>query len=641
EELAELLGVESRATIYKDRQLLIKEHKIEFIEVERGRWKIDRSKYISNLRINLYETGMLYLMARKAARQTRFPNPHVTSLLESIAIMLNQPLMDRLLQSTGFIPKTDEQDGTTAVLEKIISCWVDQRKINIRYQGLKSQKPTVHLVSPYLLEPSLWNEGIYLVGYSETMDKIIPFKLNRILNAADTSQPIIFPQSFNESDFLNNVWSIWDGEGELVTVKLRFRGETAVKRVQESVWHPNQTEPELLPNGDLIWTTQVAEWREMLPWVRSWGADVEVLEPKDLREKLIQETLRLASIYDLNSAEKGYPIMDIFEQYLTLKGKTNPELTIFEHSSDVYHIALYLLEANKEIVQNRDLVKAGALLHDVGKIEQDIRQKQWVHQPHSSKYLQTLLDHPRLQMLLSENGIDMKNVQYDDLLLVCEHHHDIPTRPDLLRLNPDALLVSIADVLASSLEGGWLGDIREMLQSSPYTKLNTVLLRNLDLDAGLDGEIHRVDLPADSIPNALLADLIYRDMCIELRERGMVPLLQKHGLLWVKAKLDVLKDFLEKYTVNPRQLYQSAGIDDDVFESMLSSPAMPPAGVLEPSNMKFLLLNERIAQQLAASIVLRKTTKEVMEYFDISVSEVANIFQAQGIVDSLDEENDD
>ncbi|MCP4420365.1 MAG: WYL domain-containing protein [Chloroflexi bacterium] len=299
EELAHFFEIKDKSTIYKDRQLLMKEHKIEFVKVERGRWKIDRNKYISNLRINLYETAMLYLMARKAARQTRFPNPHVVSLLESIAIMLNQPLMDRLLQSTGFIPAGDGGGGETAVLEKIISCWVDQRKINIRYQGLKSQKPTVHLVSPYLLEPSLWNEGVYLVGYSEKMDKIIPFKLNRILKAADTSQPIIFPKSFNESDFLNNVWSIWDGDGELVTVKLRFRGETAVRRVQESVWHPNQEQPELLENGDLIWCTQVAEWREMLPWIRGWGADCEVLEPRGLRREVEREILRLTAVYQM------------------------------------------------------------------------------------------------------------------------------------------------------------------------------------------------------------------------------------------------------------------------------------------------------------------------------------------------------
>ncbi|MCA9943105.1 MAG: WYL domain-containing protein [Ardenticatenaceae bacterium] len=296
EELAEIVEVDSRATIYKDRMLLM-DQGIQFIEVERGRWKIDRSKYMSNLRINLYENAMLHLMARKAARQTRSPNPHVVSLLQSVAITLNQPLMDRLLQSTGFIPKADEQNEATAVLEKIINCWVDQRKIRIRYRGLQSRKTTNHLVSPYLLEPSLWDDSIYMVGYSEMMNSIIPFKLNRIEKAADTTQPIVPPESFDENEFVRNVWGIWDSGGELVTVKLRFRGETAVRRVQESVWHPNQSEPEPLPNGDLIWTTQVAEWREVLPWIRGWGADVEVLGPEELRDEMMGEARKIAELY--------------------------------------------------------------------------------------------------------------------------------------------------------------------------------------------------------------------------------------------------------------------------------------------------------------------------------------------------------
>ncbi|MCA9936397.1 MAG: WYL domain-containing protein, partial [Anaerolineales bacterium] len=263
-----------------------------------------------------WENALLYLMARKAARQTRFPNPHVVSLLQSVAITLNQPLMDRLLRSTDFIPKADEGEGDTAVLEKVITCWIEQRKIRIRYQGLQSRKTTVHLVNPYLLEPSLWDDSIYLVGYSETMDKIIPFKLNRIQKAADTTQPIIFPKSFNESEFIRNVWSIWDGDGELVTVKLKFRGKTAVRRVQESVWHPNQAEPELLPNGDLIWSTQVAEWREMLPWIRGWGADCEVLEPVELRETLMGEAKAIAEQYgwhvSTNHSNQSSVIDDFF-----------------------------------------------------------------------------------------------------------------------------------------------------------------------------------------------------------------------------------------------------------------------------------------------------------------------------------------
>jgi predicted DNA-binding transcriptional regulator YafY len=35
----------------------------------------------------------------------------------------------------------------------------------------------------------------------------------------------------------------------------------------------------------------------MLPWVRSWGADCEVLAPEALRAELIAETQRLAAVY--------------------------------------------------------------------------------------------------------------------------------------------------------------------------------------------------------------------------------------------------------------------------------------------------------------------------------------------------------
>ena len=298
EEMAELVGVGSRSTIYKDRQLLIDDN-IPFIEVERGRWKIDRQKYLSKLLINRYETGILYLMARRAARQTRRPNPHVLSVLRNIALILNQPLMDRLLRSTDFIPQEEDRSEATAILEKVISCWIEERKIRIRYRGLQSRKSTVHLVSPYLLEPSLWGEGIYMVGFSETMQKIVSFKLSRIEKAADTTQPIIAPENFDEETFIRNVWGIWSSDDDLVTVKLRFRGETAVRRVLEDIWHPNQEEPQLLENGDCIWSAQVAEWREMLPWIRSWGADVEVLEPVELRREIEREVIRLTITYGL------------------------------------------------------------------------------------------------------------------------------------------------------------------------------------------------------------------------------------------------------------------------------------------------------------------------------------------------------
>jgi CRISPR-associated endonuclease/helicase Cas3 len=35
----------------------------------------------------------------------------------------------------------------------------------------------------------------------------------------------------------------------------------------------------------------------MLPWIRGWGADVEVLEPQNLREMIFNELTQTVEIY--------------------------------------------------------------------------------------------------------------------------------------------------------------------------------------------------------------------------------------------------------------------------------------------------------------------------------------------------------
>jgi hypothetical protein len=61
--------------------------------------------------------------------------------------------------------------------------------------------------------------------------------------------------------------------------------------VQETRWHRSErTEPQ--PDGSLVWRAQIAEPKEMLPWIRGWGADVEVLGPEGLRGTLEAECER-------------------------------------------------------------------------------------------------------------------------------------------------------------------------------------------------------------------------------------------------------------------------------------------------------------------------------------------------------------
>ena len=64
-------------------------------------------------------------------------------------------------------------------------------------------------------------------------------------------------------------------------VVLRFDPAIAA-RVGEATWHPSQrVEPE--PDGSLVWRGRVSGTIEIRLWILSWGQQVEVLEPADLR----------------------------------------------------------------------------------------------------------------------------------------------------------------------------------------------------------------------------------------------------------------------------------------------------------------------------------------------------------------------
>jgi CRISPR-associated endonuclease/helicase Cas3 len=66
--------------------------------------------------------------------------------------------------------------------------------------------------------------------------------------------------------------------------------------VRETQWHRSE-QVEDQPDGSLIWRARVAEPQEMVPWIRGWGGDCEVVEPKELRDRMAGESRQMAEIY--------------------------------------------------------------------------------------------------------------------------------------------------------------------------------------------------------------------------------------------------------------------------------------------------------------------------------------------------------
>ena len=149
------------------------------------------------------------------------------------------------------------------------------------------------------------------------------------------------PAGFDGLELLQRAWGVMYGE-DLQTVTLRFAPGIAARRVKETVWHPSQKLRDL-EDGRVEWSAQVGDWLEMLPWIRGWGADVEVVGPEELREALIGESRRLARQYRISMAQRDQQV----ERLLRCWGKTGRDSTEFHpalfHMLDVGHVAQALL----------------------------------------------------------------------------------------------------------------------------------------------------------------------------------------------------------------------------------------------------------------------------------------------------------
>jgi CRISPR-associated endonuclease/helicase Cas3 len=355
-EMADRLGVD-RTLIYRDRIELTGKYPIE--KDDQGRYHIPRTKLISEIKVNLHEALTLYLAARKVSRQTRFHHPHAANALEKLAVTLRQPMTEKLLKAADKVLEQEKDPERIKILETLAQAWVEQKKVRIEYQPLGMDGLTRHTVSVYLIEPSIWSDSVYAIALSDFIDRIVPFKIERIKAAVLSGEEFEIPADFDEQVLLKHAWGIWTGDKEPVTVKLRFN-KKAAQRINESMWHPLETVTDT-EDGGCIWSAEVAEWYEMLPWVRGWGADCEVLEPENLRKSLMHEAQELAELYKLVEMKKQ------FIAHLRKKDKEPQYLS--DHLNEVSKLA-------GQFADKIGLKESGeilGLLHDLGKASKEFQ----------------------------------------------------------------------------------------------------------------------------------------------------------------------------------------------------------------------------------------------------------------------------
>src|SRR5579859_5927524 len=297
EELGELLGVD-RTTIQRNMDEL-QDNGVPIVEVTYGRFTLSPEYSLYNLQLNPSESMVLYLAARRVARQSTKSIQPVINALDKLSGALRQPIVQQLREAVAHTAELSPDPGKQAIFETLVQGWMRRLNVRITYRGLHAVRTHTFSLAPYLFEPSPWGEGTYIIGESERYQGLGTFKLERIEQATLTTFPFAPPDNIDSDLLLRHAWGIWQGEGEPVRVVLSF-SPYAARRLRENRWHPTEQLIDL-SDGGLEWSANVGEPQEMLPWIRSWGADVEVMAPSELRNELIAESRRLARLYGIKA----------------------------------------------------------------------------------------------------------------------------------------------------------------------------------------------------------------------------------------------------------------------------------------------------------------------------------------------------
>ncbi len=292
QELAARFGV-NRSTIYRDRMLLTTQYPL--VPEADNAWRMDRSTYISNLRVTLHEALALYLAARRASRRTLSAQPHLSGGLHKLAQALRKPMTERLVVSALAIAGQQEHPEWVHILETVTQGWAEGRVVRMTYRSLDAEQDSKYTLHPYLIEPGPTG-GVYVIGWCDVHHEIRTFKLERIVLAELGLERFAIPADFDDKELLKYAWGIWFDSKPPEWVRLRFAPGKSARRLKESIWHPTQRIRDL-EDGGCLWEAQVADWREMQEWVLGWGGDCEALEPRGLREAMREEARRMRKTY--------------------------------------------------------------------------------------------------------------------------------------------------------------------------------------------------------------------------------------------------------------------------------------------------------------------------------------------------------
>ena len=172
-------------------------------------------------------------------------------------------------------------------IDRLTQAIAKKRTVQMRYFSASRLRTTRREVDPY----RLWyaSGGLYLIGYCHLRKEPRMFAVERMRGVTLTDHPYQMPLGFDLEAFVQNSLTVM--RGRPIEVTLRFDKATAAW-AKDRMWHPTQKVTNL-KNGGMLMMLTVADSRELVGWVLSFGSGVRVLGPQGLIGAVTSEAKKI------------------------------------------------------------------------------------------------------------------------------------------------------------------------------------------------------------------------------------------------------------------------------------------------------------------------------------------------------------
>ncbi|MFZ7120024.1 MAG: helix-turn-helix transcriptional regulator [Eubacteriaceae bacterium] len=270
-----------------------------FIECEAGRYGgyfINDDHFLWQVGVTEEEITILELIKKRLDAEG-YP------FLKDYSLMIDKIMATRKegphsnINNSFLVKQPAASYKTDDVREKIIDIQAAillKQKINMKYVSLSSGLKE-RIIHPYGIFQ--YGGDTYFVAYCENRNKILDFKLNRILEYEIVEENFILDNDFKFQTYLKDCFGIFK-DYEL-NLKLKITKPFS-QIVSEKIYSPNQKITQL-DDDSIIYEATMKGKTEIINWILSMRDCVTVLEPESLREEIKEVIESMLRKYDVEN----------------------------------------------------------------------------------------------------------------------------------------------------------------------------------------------------------------------------------------------------------------------------------------------------------------------------------------------------